>query len=280
MPHAVTVSHGAFHAAPDKCIACGNCVKDCPVHIIDLDTGVAAVPEDKMPECLGCQHCLAICPTSAVAVDGKQPEDSYPIGLPSPKAIDLLMRSRRSIRQFDPEPVDRELFDKVLTTAAHAPTGVNIRHRHFTVVLDPKVMHELRDRFCQTVVDNAGKVPADQEWLVSAAAGWFEKKRDVLFRGAPHIMVATCSPGAATPVADCIIALSYFELAAQTYGLATVWCGLVEWLLQFVPETRALFGIPEDHTIGYAMLFGRPGIQYQRTAQHTAENVVVLDRLP
>lgn len=280
MTEIVFKSGGPFLADPNSCIACGNCVEDCPVNIITLDTGVATVPSDKAEECLACQHCLAICPTAAVTVAGRRPEDSLPVGIPSPKALDLLMRSRRSIRQFDPEPVSRAVFDKILTTAAHAPTGVNLRRRRFTAILDAKIMDELRDRFCSMVVAGADRLPQGLDWLASAASKWVEKKRDVLFRTAPHILVVTCEPDAATPVADCIIALSYFELAAQTNGLATVWCGMVEMLLQHLPETRALFGIPPDHTIGYAMLFGRPAVQYQRTAQYFPEDVALLDKLP
>ena len=31
---------------------------------------------------------------------------------------------------------------------------------------------------------------------------------------------------------------------------------------------RQLLGIPEDHLIGYVMVFGKPAVHYARTVQH------------
>jgi len=50
-----------------KCVACGTCVKDCPVnaisiHAISLGT-VAAIDSGK---CIGCAHCIAVCPQGAI----------------------------------------------------------------------------------------------------------------------------------------------------------------------------------------------------------------------
>lgn len=68
--------------------------------------------------------------------------------------------------------------------------------------------------------------------------------------------------------------LSYFELMAQSCGLGTVWCGLLYWCLRLVlPELIPRLGIPESHELGYAMLFGAPAVQYQRTVERGAAEV-------
>ena len=66
-----------------------------------------------------------------------------------------------------------------------------------------------------------------------------------------------------------MIALSYFELFAQTLGVGTVWDGLAKWAINdLLPEFRTRLGIPDDHVIGYAMAFGKPAVQYARTVQY------------
>lgn len=56
---------------------------------------------------------------------------------------------------------------------------------------------------------------------------------------------------------------------AQARGIGTVWCGLLYWALLYVmPDLLPRLGIPETHTLGYAMLFGPPDVAYRRTVQH------------
>lgn len=47
----------------EKCIACGNCLKNCPQSCIDIADKKAVIrPEN----CLHCGNCLAVCPVGAV----------------------------------------------------------------------------------------------------------------------------------------------------------------------------------------------------------------------
>jgi hypothetical protein len=63
-----------------------------------------------------------------------------------------------------------------------------------------------------------------------------------------------------------LIALSYFELYAQTKGIGTVWNGLLSWAInELVPGLTHELGIPQGHQFGYAMVFGPPAIHYART---------------
>ena len=44
-------------------------------------------------------------------------------------------------------------------------------------------------------------------------------------------------------------------------GLGTVWDGLARWAFtDLMPEFSGKLGIPEDHTLGYVMDFGRPAV--------------------
>jgi len=55
-----------------------------------------------------------------------------------------LMRSRRSVRDFSPEPVSFELIENAIATAGTAPSGANQQPWTFVVISDPHVKQQLR----------------------------------------------------------------------------------------------------------------------------------------
>ncbi len=268
-----------FSVDSATCTACGACAKDCPAGIIEIKDKCATIAPENDAECLGCQHCLAICPAGAVSVAGCRPEHSPAIKPFDPASLDNLIRARRSVRRFAPGGVSQETFHRILDAVANAPTGVNIRHRRFTAILDPKVMDEFRDRVAKTVVADAGRLPEETAWMADMAKSWVERGVDEICRGAPHLLVVSAGPEGACKVPDCLIALSYFDLYAQANGIGTTWCGIVDTVLRVYPEIRKWLGIPDDHELGYAMLFGPAGVHYARTGQHAPEDVFVVDRL-
>ena len=55
------------------------------------------------------------------------------------------LRSRRSIRRFQPKDVDREKLTRILTTATHAPSAHNRQPWRFAVVTQPQLKSRLSD---------------------------------------------------------------------------------------------------------------------------------------
>ena len=49
-----------------KCEACGECVKICPVEIYKLDAGRLIVGNSD--ECSGCQSCVSVCEKQAITI--------------------------------------------------------------------------------------------------------------------------------------------------------------------------------------------------------------------
>ncbi len=47
------------------CVACGVCVKSCPLHAMIIDQGVRAVPTEK---CVGCGKCALACPAGVITI--------------------------------------------------------------------------------------------------------------------------------------------------------------------------------------------------------------------
>lgn len=261
-----------FIVNEQKCTRCGECVCDCPARIIAMSDGYPAIAPEKEAFCLKCQHCLAICPTGAVSILGLVPENSRTLSgnHADPDQLEILIEGRRSIRRFKHENLEPPLLQRLLEVAWHAPTGVNSRQVRFTVVDDRQKLSALRDEMmaglARLVRENA--LPERLAYFASYVTLWEKEGVDTLFRGAPHLLIASAPQSVPTPLPDCLIALSYFELFAQANGVGTVWDGLARLAINdLLPETRQTLGIPEDHLIGYAMAFGMPAVRYARTVQ-------------
>jgi nitroreductase len=54
------------------------------------------------------------------------------------------LSTRRSVREFSPEPVPYELVETAIRVAARAPSGANQQPWHFVVVRDPEIKRQIR----------------------------------------------------------------------------------------------------------------------------------------
>ncbi|MDR3631310.1 MAG: nitroreductase family protein [Desulfocapsaceae bacterium] len=256
----------------ETCIGCGECAQDCPYGLILMQNDRPAMDMERVEMCLECHHCLAVCPTGALCIHGCNPDDSQalPGNSPSAEQLSLLIKGRRTTRRYRKEPVSREEIDFLLEAVAYAPTAVNNRQVLFTIIEDPQVMDNFRKAtyaMLQEKIMNGG-LPAGMEYLQEAVVKSRDSGQDIIFRGAPHFIIASAPKTGSSPEADCHIALSYFELMAASMGLGTVWSGLAKRsLAMLTPESLYKLGIPESHTIGYMMAFGRPAVIYHRTVQ-------------
>lgn len=263
-----------FHVNKELCISCGQCAADCLVHIIELKDGKPLVDRREGLKCIGCQHCLAICPVGAISVQGVKPEECLSLegGFPEEDKLERLIKGRRSVRRYQQEGLDPALIRRLLDVASYAPTGKNVRRVRFTVIDTRAVMDKFRTEALDLLARRvrSGQLPVRAEAFTEHSRLWEEKKIDTIFRGAPHLVIASAPKDCPAPDADCLIALSYFELLSQAQGVGTVWAGMAKWLITLVvPELRARLGIPEDHVVGYVMAFGKPLGAYARTVKRT-----------
>lgn len=260
-----------FRVDKSLCIQCGECVKDCVFGLITMDQGFPVLSADKEQTCIECQHCMVVCKPGAVSILGLNPADSMPLEgeLPDKHQMETLIKGRRSIRRYLPEPLSSETIDDLLKITAHAPTGVNARGVEFIVVEDQATMAAIRQETLETLQDLTRR-DAIPESLVcfKHLLPLMEKGYDPIFRGAPHLLIASAAEGVPCREADVFIALSYFELLASSAGIGTTWCGLGKWaMVDLAPELLKSVGVPENHDVAYLMLFGKPDVQYYRTVQ-------------
>ena len=268
-----------FKVDCERCTKCGLCVADCPSRIIVMEKGdYPVIASGKEAACLRCEHCLAVCPEAAISILGFSPDGSAPLKghLPEPDQLETLIAGRRSVRRYRSENLSPKLIDKLITVASCAPTGVNARKVRFTVLDDrEKTAHfrdEVMDRLVQLLEEEA--LPESKAYYARFVKVWQKHKIDLVFRDAPHLLIATAPKSLSTPREDCVIALATFELYAQACGVGTLWNGIATWAIEeMLPEMRQRLAIPDDHAFGYAMLFGKPAVRYARTVQHHSPEI-------
>lgn len=254
----------------DLCVGCGECAATCPYLIIRMDdVGAPRAEAVRERMCIGCGHCMAICPTAALSVLGRDPAEGRDLAgaFPDPLRLETLFAGRRSVRRFLPEPVDSETVARLLEASCHAPTGKNNGKVLFTVIEDPTVMADLRARTLDGLRDLAGRgaMPRGMEAFTGYVHAWDSRGADVIFRRAPQLLVASSPAKGPSPLADCHIALTHFDLLASCMGLGTLWNGMIVRCVAALPDLQGALGIPEDHVFGYAVLFGRPAVAFRRT---------------
>jgi len=268
-----------FQVNEERCILCGECVNDCPAGVIILDDYPVITKEEN---CFRCQHCLAVCPTGAVSILGRDPDASKLLegNMVDPASLETLIKGRRSVRRYSSKFLDPALIDELLDIACHAPTGVNSESVLFTVVKDGEIMKGLRQEVMAQLTNLAddNKLPEGfaGQYLAMAVSAWQESGLDIIFRGAPHLLITSAPKDSPSPAQDTVIALTTFQMMAHARGLGTVWDGMAMMALAVIPGLAARLAIPEDHLLGYAMAFGEPMVEYYRTVQRGPARVNVV----
>jgi len=255
----------------ETCIGCGQCASDCPAMIIDMETGIPTISKELESFCIGCMHCVAICSEGSVQILGYSPLDGIALPsdkMPNPEQVELLIKARRSTRKYRDENIDSAMIDKLLEVAGHAPSGHNDRELLYTVVDDKGIVYDLREEAfagLEKLIEEE-KLPEGMEMFIDIIEAWRKTGTDILFRGAPHLLIVSGLQESASPLHDAIIALATFELYARSRGVGTIWNGLATLTMaELVPLFKKRLGIPDNHQIGYVMGFGYPAIQYERT---------------
>ncbi len=248
----------------EKCVRCGLCVNDCL-------SGCIAFDDENYPKmaaeerCISCQHCLAICPSGALTFNDKRPENSEPVDY---NDILRLIKSRRSVRQYMEEEIPADIMSKLKEMLPYIPTGRNSHSLYFSIVETKSAMDVIRKKVNELLIKTLSyKAISPLLDKFSKYKDALVKGEDIIFRGAPHMIVVSSSVTAPCATIDPIIALSYFELYAQHLGVGTCWCGLAQICLKFYPEVCEMLEIPSGYKPVYVMLFGTPKIKYQRTIQ-------------
>jgi coenzyme F420-0:L-glutamate ligase / coenzyme F420-1:gamma-L-glutamate ligase len=162
------------------------------------------------------------------------------------------LRSRRSIRRFQPKPVDMDVLTRILTTATHAPSAHNRQPWRFAVLTHPQPKSRLSDLLA---ADFHRDLAADELPEPEIEARLQRSKNRI--NAAPVVIVLCMDmsgmdvyPDEKRSVAERVMAVQsvataglQLQLAAQTEGLGSVWtCSPL-----FAPQTvQTALELPAD----------------------------------
>jgi Fe-S-cluster-containing hydrogenase component 2 len=113
---------------PEKCAHDGICAAECPTKLIMMNNKMPEAIEGAETRCVKCGHCIAVCPHGALSVAGIDNNECLPIKNElsvSVEQVEQLIKSRRSIRNYQNKKVERETLAKLIDIARYAPTGGN-----------------------------------------------------------------------------------------------------------------------------------------------------------
>ena len=270
-----------FNADNTKCIGCGNCVKVCPGGLIFINKNgkaeITNVSEFGLNGCWKCEHCMAVCPTGAVTVLERRPENSIPMPVmeDASRILDAIICNRHSCRRYKNKNVDRKIIDEMIELLANAPNGGNKQQVEFTFIDDKeqikafsKTAYEEMERLAKGGIYPKGFDKKSYEQM----KGWEKTVRpDMLFCGAPHILIPHAPLGQGTPVQDVHIAGTYFELLCASRGLGAVIMTFPLDVFEHMPEVKAMLNIPKNHYADMIIGFGYPQIRYYRGTQRMTD---------
>lgn len=117
-----------------------------------------------------------------------------------------VIRTRRSIRAYRPDPIPEEVLNRVLEAARIAPSGSNRQPWKFIVVKD----EDLRTKVASAC--------GGQSFIASAPAVIVACGYDINWNRGGYM-------GAMSMLVDVSIAFTHLILAARAEGLGTCWTG-------------------------------------------------------
>ena len=238
----------------EKCIRCLRCADKCVCSAIEVQDGKPVINRAK--GCIKCMHCAIACPENAITY-GEQPailSEEMPV-LEDTFSADLenFLLTKRSYRNFKPEPVPMTEIESALNVAAWAPSAKNQHPTKYYVVNGKAIIDEMME----IIVEHLKETGDCPEILDGLESGW-----NKVFGKAQSVIIAYARNNASRPVEDTAIALTYAEMALQARGIGTCWSGYLQRFLNNCEKLAAMFPLPDNNAFYGCMLLGYPTEEY------------------
>ena len=274
-----------------KCTLCGRCVEICPKEVLYIKDKEVRLNEN---DCMLCSHCYCVCAFDAVSFNEelknlkfntfRYKEKIYNSKEITPEQIVNIFRSRRSIRRFKTEEISDDTIRDLIEFAVTAPSGSNCQEWEFTVINGREKVWEfatrIRDffvkinRFAASAAVRYLSVPfmgrtllnyyRDHYETVKMAIAESEKGRDLLFHGAPCLIIIHSPMDGSTPVEDGTYAAYNICMLSHYMDLGTCLIGFAVEALNRSPEIKEEIDIAASNRIHAVIAIGKPSVKFKR----------------
>lgn len=160
-------------------------------------------------------------------------------------AIECIM-TRRSIRSYTDEAVDRNVVEKIVEAASYSPSWKHTQIPRYIVIEDKALKDKIAAECTHTYAGNADIINSAPMLVVVS----YIKNRSGFERDGSF----STSKGAGWEMFDAGIASQSFCLAAHSYGLGTVIMGL------FDDTIAEAIDLPENQAISCIIALGHPAV--------------------
>jgi nitroreductase/NAD-dependent dihydropyrimidine dehydrogenase PreA subunit len=278
------------------CTVCGQCIAACPDQFLTIENGKVSPDFEAFLGCIACGHCVAVCPTESIAVSGRgmKPDDSFDLPPSFHRAtadqFEALVSTRRSIRRFTNQEVDRATIDRILEMTATAPMGIppsevgvvvlHGRDRVQAFAADACAAFGRMARFLNPVMLTLMRPFWGKETyevmrgfikpLMEMLAKTRSEGEDWFTYNAPAALLFHYGPMGGQ--ADCHIAATYAMLAAESLGLGNCMLGTTE-AFNHVKSFKSKYGIPPKNKIGLGLVLGYPAESFRRGVRRRLASV-------
>lgn len=254
MGHIISVNN-------NLCVGCSQCIKDCPQNNIVLDDNKKA--KIKSQDCMKCGHCMAICPQYAINISGysENPYDTESMELLDSEKLMNSLISRRSIRQFKSEKIEKEKIEKIIEAGRWTPTGKNAQDVSY-IVIDKK------KRLVEDLAIKIFKRLLRFLKVFNKSMRNMEIDEDFFFKKAPlAIMVIADSK------VDGSLAASNMALMAESLGIGVLYSGFFTVATSLSGKIKKELGIRSKKAVT-TLVLGYPDVKYKRSTQREDAEII------
>jgi len=162
------------------------------------------------------------------------------------------IRSRRAVRAFTPEPVDRALLLRLVDAAIQAPSAVNEQPWSFTVIQDRAVLARISTESKAHMLASPPHGLSTEQFAQRLRDPEFD-----IFYHAPALIVISSVAADQWAVENCTLAAENLMLAACAEGLGSCWIGFAQrWLA--TAAGKAVLGVPPAYLPVAPIIVGHP----------------------
>lgn len=162
--------------------------------------------------------------------------------------------TRRSVRAYTEEPVDRATIEYLIGAATKAPSAMNLQPWAFGVIEGAEKLRRYSDQVKEGLLAQIDQHPALARFRDRLTDPAFN-----VFHGAPVLVLIYARPGAADRAGDCCLAAQNLMLAARGMNLGTCWIGFSHGFFE-TPQMRAELGVPDGYQLVAPIVVGHPAV--------------------